>query len=281
MIFFTKKNILFLSLLLSVSFNSCDIINPDEDIPGYIQIDKISLGSDPKCSGLSDVWVNIDGNLLGVYELPAKFPVLEKGRHSIMIRAGIKVNGIATSRSFYPFFNSYEIDTVFQAGQIIKLNPVVNYRDGVNVVWSENFDQNGTSLEKIAESNGTISFENNDVFDGYSSAKIFLSKNDTLFECQTNNYIDLPNDRSPIFFEMNYKNNNEFYVGLLIYSQTKAIHNPIIILNKSEEWNKIYIDLASTVNNYPEGITYRLFIGAINNSETDTEIYLDNLKIIY
>ena len=279
MIFFTKKNILFLSLLLSVSFNSCDIINPDEDIPGYIQIDKFSLSSDPKSSGLSDVWVNIDGDLLGVYELPAKFPVLEKGRHSIMVRAGIKVNGIASSRSFYPFFNSYEIDTVFQAGQNIKLNPVVNYRNSVNIVWAENFDQNGSSLEKIAESNGTISFETNDIFDGYSSARISLSKTDTLFECQTINTFKLPNDRSPIFFEMNYKNNNEFYVGLLIYTPTKVYHNPIIVLNKSEEWEKIYIDLASTVSNYPDGI-YRLFIGTVNNTETDTEIYLDNLKII-
>ncbi|MCK5823633.1 MAG: hypothetical protein KAG95_06490 [Bacteroidales bacterium] len=281
MIFFTKKNILFLSLL-SIFTYSCNLINPDEDIPGYIKIDKISVSNDPKSSGLTDVWVNIDGDLLGVYELPAQFPVLDKGRHEIMIRAGIKVNGIAASRSFYPFFNSYKIDTIIQSEQIIKLNPVIKYRDDVHFVWSENFEQNGSSLEKIKESNGTISFVNNNVYDGYNSARIFLNKSDTLFECQTINLFDLPNDRSPIFFEMNYKNNNEFYVGIVIYTQTKIIHNPIIILNKSEEWNKIFIDLASTVNNYTDGIKYQLFIGAVNNNEeTDTEIFLDNLKIIY
>ncbi|MBE9469034.1 MAG: hypothetical protein IMY72_12045 [Bacteroidetes bacterium] len=280
MIFFTKKNVLFLSLFVSLSFYSCESINPDEDIPGYIQIDKISVSNDSKSLNLTDAWINIDGNLLGIYELPAKFPVLSHGRHNIMVRAGIKVNGIAASRSFYPFFNSYQIDTIIQAEKTINLNPILQYHDNVNFILSENFEGNGSSLETIEKSDATISFVNSNVFDGNFSAGIFLNEDDTLFECQTIDAFRLPNDRSPIFFEMNYKNNNKFYVGLLIYTQSKIIHNPIIIINESENWNKIFIDLANTVNDYPEAYKFRLFIGAINNNKQNTELYLDNLKLL-
>ena len=283
MIFFTKKNILFLSLFFSIFFYSCEIINPDEDIPGYIQIDKFSLENEPKALNLTDAWVDIDGNLLGVYELPAKFPVLSTGRHEIMIRAGIKVNGIAASRSFYPFFTSYKIDTIIQPEKIIKLNPTIKYRDNINIVWSENFEQNGLTLEKTKNSNVSISIVSSNVFDGNYSGGIFLSQNDSVFECQTINSYILPKDRSPIFFEMNYKNNNEFFVGLDIYtSNNQLIHLPIIIINKSSNWNKIYIDMASTVNKYPNAISFRVFIGEIKSKDaTSTEIYLDNLKLLY
>ncbi len=281
MIFFTKKNILFLSLFSIISFYSCDIINPDEDIPGYIQIDKITVENDPKSLNLTDVWINIDGNLLGVYELPAKFPVLSTGRHNIMVRAGIKVNGIAASRSFYPFFSSYQIDTVIQPETTIKLNPTIKYRDDINIVWSEDFEQNGTSLEETQNSDASITLVTSDVFDGNYSGGIFLNQNDSVFECKTIDPYILPNN-CPVFLEMNYKNDNEFYVGLYIYTHTQVFQNPIIIINKSQEWNKIFIDMASTVNNYPDAIRFRVFIGEIkNNDVTNSEIYLDNLKLLY
>ena len=137
MIFFTKKNIFFLSLFHIISFYSCDTINSDENISGYIQINKITVENEPKSSNLTDVWINLNDNLFGAYELPAKSPVIPAGRHNVIVKAGIKINGIATNHSFYPFFSSYQTDTVIQPETTTKLNPTIKYRNNINIFWSK------------------------------------------------------------------------------------------------------------------------------------------------
>ncbi|HOV12628.1 MAG TPA: hypothetical protein PLL90_12785, partial [Bacteroidales bacterium] len=67
-------------------------------VPSYIHIDKIDLNTTYEFDGsnsckITDAWVYIDGDLQGIYELPATFPVLANGQHTIMVRAGIKLNG--------------------------------------------------------------------------------------------------------------------------------------------------------------------------------------------
>ena len=41
---------------------------------------------------ITDVWVYIEDNLQGVYEIPVEFPVLEEGIKNIRVKAGIKAN---------------------------------------------------------------------------------------------------------------------------------------------------------------------------------------------
>ena len=70
--------------------------------PAYIKINDIELNNS-STDKITDAWVYIENQLQGVYELPAKFPVLETGVKEIRIKAGIKNNGISSSRVFYPF----------------------------------------------------------------------------------------------------------------------------------------------------------------------------------
>ena len=80
------------SIILILLVISCkkDVNN----IPSYVSINSIALSSDAT-DNITDAWVYIDDNLQGVYELPANFPVLAEGKHSLRVRAGIKDNGIA------------------------------------------------------------------------------------------------------------------------------------------------------------------------------------------
>ena len=71
--------------------------------PAYIKINDIELNNS-STDKITDAWVYIENQLQGVYELPAKFPVLETGVKEIRIKAGIKNNGISSSRIFFiPF----------------------------------------------------------------------------------------------------------------------------------------------------------------------------------
>ena len=106
------KKILY--LLIAITFFSCEKeeINT-EGIPSYIQINEIVLEDESVTSNITDAWVYIDEQLQGVYELPANFPVLAEGKHKLRIKAGIKDNGIASTRVIYPLYSSFIIDRYF------------------------------------------------------------------------------------------------------------------------------------------------------------------------
>src|SRR6266481_1051492 len=85
---------------------SCNIINPAEPIPSYLQVDNITLHTDLSTQGsssskISDVWVTVDGLVQGIYELPAKFPLLFDGSHRVQLKGGIILNGISDTRAPY------------------------------------------------------------------------------------------------------------------------------------------------------------------------------------
>src|SRR5262245_62560163 len=81
-------------------FAACEVINPEEPLPVYTRVDSIpfSITSANQGSGTSsivDAWVYLDDQLVGAFELPARFPVLaEEGTHTLTVSPGILVNGI-------------------------------------------------------------------------------------------------------------------------------------------------------------------------------------------
>ena len=125
------KKITYLLILLVLS--SCQ----KEDtggIPTYLKIDNITLDEGNTTSNITDAWVYINGQLQGVYELPAKFPVLEEGNTDIKVYAGIKNNGIAARQNVYPFYNSYTINTELSINSTIEIKP--NYYN--RKYWMDN-----------------------------------------------------------------------------------------------------------------------------------------------
>src|SRR6185369_5304430 len=103
----------FLLLLIEVViFASCNIINPASPVPSYIRIESIKLTTDNATQGsnrnaITDVWVYVDQQMVGVFEMPVTVPVLYSGVHTVMLKAGIIVDGIASTRIDYPFYNSF------------------------------------------------------------------------------------------------------------------------------------------------------------------------------
>ena len=150
------KHIYILSLFgLAAFLSGCNIINPAEPVPSYIHIEKITLSTDPSVEGTSsskitDAWVYVDGNLLGCFELPVTFPVIGEGVHTITVKGGIKVNGIAATRAPYPFFTNFVQQVTLTQKQVTAISPVVHYVSGIswtnsNAIFMDNFE-GGTHL---------------------------------------------------------------------------------------------------------------------------------------
>jgi hypothetical protein len=100
---------LLLQALVFSMITSCDKFEGDQTIPSYLAIDTIFLENNNLIEegelthNFTDVWVYVDDQLIGAFELPAVVPVLVTGYHKLALYAGIKLNAISGTRVQHPF----------------------------------------------------------------------------------------------------------------------------------------------------------------------------------
>lgn len=281
---------MFFSFLL-VELTSCNLINPDEEIPAYIEVKGIKTTSNYSTQGsasgnIKDVWVFADGAYLGTYELPAKFPVLLSGKQKISFAAGIEANGIASTNEFYPLYRFFETDVNLIPGQVSTMDTItVEYFPALQYAWFEDFEKDtsggGISLDTTGISLANILPDSVDVFEGRRSLKMKVNATENFIECRTvgDGYLLTPG--KDIYLEMNYRCNQPFIMGFLgtTISGEKTI--PIIKLNTKPEWNKIYVRLGPYVNANTDVLKFKIYFRlALASGLTEGLVYLDNVKLI-
>jgi len=294
-LYFMKKSIFSIIIILSFSFcfHSCEIINPAEEIPSYIKIDTFLFTNNPNIleqgglsSQITDVWVYVDNQPVGAYELPACFPVLNSGEHEILFLPGIKISGISNARGAYPFYTSARFNTTLYPDSIIDLSSkaLTKYHDEVIFAFIEDFEDAGIVFEKGPNSDTSIyrTSEAGDVFEGSYSGIIRLDNDRPNALLTTTAAYPLPKGYKPVFMELNYKTNHEFIVGLYANSYANIISQDILIINKTDKWKKIYINLTQTVSRYATANDYTLYLRAVKLDEVaEPKILVDNVKVLY
>jgi hypothetical protein len=81
---------------------------------------------------------------------------------------------------------------------------------------------------------------------------------------------------------MNFRTNNNFTVGIFANEYSQAVQSAVIVLNATDNWKKIYINLTNAVNNYTSAFDYNIFIGALKQDDvTEPVIMVDNLKLLH
>ena len=272
------KKISYLLILLVLS--SCQ----KEDtggIPTYLKIDNITLDEGNTTSNITDAWVYVNGQLQGVYELPAKFPVLEQGNTDIKVYAGIKNNGIAAERAVYPFYNPYTINTELSINSTIVINPEISIKENI----SGQFDD----FDPSYSFNADTCFQ---VLSGGPYGKfgsLSLSDSDSILITEINyqdfplSFDNVPQQGSPTYMELNYKNNTSFLVGMYInFPNSPTLEKGLLWINPKEDWNKIYIDLTQTVSEAIGAETFSIFIKMQRDSNLDeNKLDFDNIRIIH
>ncbi|MCW3072826.1 MAG: hypothetical protein JWO44_2716 [Bacteroidetes bacterium] len=287
-------------ILLTGLLGSCNLYNPAEPVPSYIHIQKITLSTDSALEGTSsskitDAWVYIDGHLLGAYELPVTFPVLEEGTHEILVKAGIKVNGISATRAPYPFYNYFKQSITLTRGTITAVSPAVRYVSGLDWegtnMWKEDFERSsGITLDTSASGTDTNMYRHTragagdpEVFEGDASGVVYIDHKNTFFEYWSSKPpFVLPRGDAPVFLELNYRCNFDFVVGLYAHGSAGSVKTKVLSIHPSYTWNKIYIYLSPTIAATAGASDYNIFFGMLNNSGADG-LYLDidNIKLIH
>ena len=285
-----KKNLpgIFLILFFLIVVASCEIINPAEPVPSYLHFNSIALQTDTATQGsssnrITDVWLYVDDQPLGAYEMPVRIPVLKEGNHEIKIRAGVMVNGIAATRVYYPFYNFFTATVNLSSGSVLDISPVVTYYSGTVFSLNENFSSTGNLFSNTTLSDTTIQIINNssDCFEN-QTAKVYLDEQHTVFECASVNALSLPTNGHPVYIEMNYKTNTEFTVGVFVITSTQVNNIPVITVRINSDWKKIYINLSEATSSNPTALGFKPYIHMVRNSATgDSQLFLDNIKVVH
>lgn len=281
-----KIRIIPLILILLLSF-SCKREVLDLK-PSYISIDSIGLVTNSfqgtASHNITDAWIYLNDEVQGIYELPCKFPVLAEGMQKITVRPGIKINGIASTRMYYPFYEPIVYNVNLVKDSTVHLSPVTSYNPAVVFAWMEDFEDAGLSIERTSKSQVDIgkTSDTHEVFDGNYSGKIVLDSNRLLFECYSSNSFVL-NGNAINFLELNYKNNYDVTIGVFAYKTSETLQRSVLVLNKTTVWKKIYVNLSNAVAENMTAANFKVFIGILKNA-TDSDIptvYLDDIKLIH
>ena len=284
-------------LLLGTS--TCDLINPEEEIPSYIWIAPFEVqtiaGTQGSASAkITEVWVSVDDAFFGVYPLPAKIPILKTGNSKIRLEAGIKDNGISSTPEIYPFFQALEYNITLKANEIDSIRPKAIYRSGIRFAFVENFENNSHVFQTLVTGNESnrMSITNEGAFEGSGSGLIQLNTQYPAVELATRNtYSGLLTKGTAVYLELNYKAEVPLLVGVIAYKAGNLNAGGQILyaagFNASENWNKIYFNLSRVVADSRLD-EYQIILkteipknadGTINRS--NAKIWLDNVKLVH
>ena len=278
--------------------SSCDKFKGDQEIPAYIQIDTFILVKNPlieegtQTQNITDVWVFVDDQTIGAFELPAVVPVLESGTHKLTVLPGVLYSGMSGTRGPYPFMEPVIIeDYEFIEDSVRILAPVTKYRETTIFAWYEDFEDNHISLEPTVNSDTILNYLEYSPADtdfGTASGIAYLDSEHITLECATNvtsgDGIELPGNGAPVFLELDYNINHPLVVGLYVYEFGGQItQHPVVVINPSDgKWKKMYINLSSAVSGFKDAEFFNVFIRSDKvEGYDDPVIMIDNFKLLH
>ncbi len=281
--------LVFSGTIFSILLLSCEKFDSSQEVPAYIKIDEIGVVTEYDIQGTSshnitDAWLIVNGQLVGAYELPALIPVLDEGLCKVEIYAGIMQNGIAATRVPYPFYEPLVIKgLMLTPDSITVIDGNVRYYDNTVFAWMEDFEGN-LRIAETSKSDTVIEriSDPSEVFEGDFSGKIALTSTRNYYQGAMKEGVQLPRLNTPVYIEVNYKLENVTTFGLFSISIGAILEEPVLNINKSDIWKKIYINLTPIVNRNTSAIDFKIFIeSALGLSLSDADMYLDNIKLVH
>jgi hypothetical protein len=230
---------------------------------------------------ITDLWLYVNGKFQGAYPSGHLMPIVSKGEPvHLDIFAGIKNNGIASTRIFWQFYEIFTLDTLVESGKTIEFPFRFRYNPLTTFAWQESFEGGsaGFALQKSGES--WVNYRmapSEQSFEG-RSIQLGLSGDSLVAMIETTNFITLPKGNSNVYLELNYKCNDQFEVGLIAEDGTKK---SALVVKEQENWNKIYIQLSTALNSNPISDKHKVFFRLIKRDVASPTVYLDNIKLIY
>jgi hypothetical protein len=278
------------------TLSTCNIINPAEEIPGYVYITEFQVQTNSATQGsnsarITEAWLNVDGNFLGAWSLPALVPVLGPGEHQVILQPGIKDNGINSSPEIYVFYTDYQTTVDLSPNEVDTIRPVVTYRSEAKFAFIEGFESDSHIFQdmRFGGADHRIRLTDSDVFEGNYSGVLTLDTDQPIVEIATiQRFSDL--DRGLlVYLEMNYKSDIPVVFGLVGHrsgetGSGQTAFDPGFL--PTEQWSKIYFNLSPLFfdGNFDEyQIVLLAAIPIVNGqlSRPSAKVWFDNVKLVH
>lgn len=291
--FFFQSSLL---IWVLISVLGCDLINPEEEIPGYVSVESFQVtttaAQGSASSKISEVWVSSGVDFLGAYRFSTPFPVLGTGTQTLTLQAGIKDNGIGELPEIYPFYAPVTVSVDMSANQTQTIRPVTTYLPETKFAFVENFEgpqhifrnvRTGTPAQAVQRSTEMP-------FEGQASGVFVLDSVNTVAEVVALPLLADLNTNSPyVYLEMNYKSDVDVFVGLVGFETGGPISGTTVYeagFRARSEWNKIYFNLSQTIFN-SRFSQYQIILQAaipVQNGVPEkkvAKVWIDNVKLVH
>jgi len=290
---FKKVIIYLISGIMFYQLTSCNTFQPDTSVPAYLSVDSVVFTDNPVTQGyptsnITNVWAYYNNNPIGVYDVPALFPILTRGNTFIQLSPGIENNGLQETRVIYPFY-TFVTDTVnFQVGHISSLIPHFTYRSNTKFPWITDFET-GNNFHTFDGSDTTLFRLSGSPYVKYGKycGCACLDVNHPFFQVESVQADSLPNDGTGVYVEMDYMCTIPFSIGIVDIQDGDTVFNndsPVNYfeqINPSGTWNKIYIDLETYLAISNSNVYQIAFAANLPQGYTSGQIYLDNIKLVH
>lgn len=289
---------------------SCKKFKGGQEIPAYVKIEPWTLTTNYDIEGaathaITDAWIYVDGSLHGCFEMKSHsdgtyvmIPLLKEGGHKLQIYPGVKLNGIASTRVQYPFYQPYVVNYDFKQGETGTFTPSTKYYD-INVNTSicfkmmEDFedimnirlystDTTYADLEPIDYNTDPNAWLDPVNSEHCKSGHIHLGDDTKRFCVASDTLQGIPSVGNYVLLEMDYKCSSEMLVGLYLKSsQEGIIDKEMVYLKASNTWKKTYINFSPIFNENPNIAYAKFYLKGVVEGTNTADFYIDNIKLIY
>ncbi len=277
--------------MIAITFGGCNTLDRPETIPSYIYVTGFTLTTDSGIEGenthaIKDAWVYADGELLGIFELPARIPILASGNKTIELRPGIHNNGISGDRQVYPFYQPYIVNLDLVQDSVITLNPTTTYKSNLEFKIDD-FESAGQLLIKNNNSDTTWLIETSGGPTG-KFGRLVLDGSKFYAYMHTDENNNFPKQGVEVYLELDVRTNNIVRVGVIDENGGAAskVYNNFGV-NKPGEgespvWKKLYIQLTNTLSYESQATQHEFFIEVVKDAGVSTaQVDIDNIKIVH
>jgi hypothetical protein len=265
-------------------------------IPAYIYVpsmDFISRGYNVDGTAsqrITDVWISVDGQLIGINNLPALLPVILNDStqdYTVTVRAGIENDGILNRKFSYPFLTRHIESRRLVAGQVDTVRAITGYDPAASIINLEDFESVGVAFgaDRDGNVNTKIIKSQADVFEGDFSGQIIVDSLNIVCTAATSSFysrLQPTGSAYSVYLELNYKTDLPIAVGLIArYSNSSTEVIQLGGVNPKDTWNKIYFNLTPTI--YTKNAeSYSVYFEVINSSQKSSpKIFIDNVKLLH
>ena len=283
----------FICYFIILTFLGLSACQNKEQVPAYICVDSFRVETDYSKQGtnsndIRNYWLYVNNKLIGVFEYDSlkTIPVLATGEQRVAIYPGILENSSSTLHADYLMMKGYTFDAVLAEGMVYHFSPVFKY-DNITFALLEDFDGEGNAFEV---SEGSVPMKIYSGENAFERKCMHFSLKDSTeeFECKTVNLLTLPKNNNNCYLEINYRCNGVFSFGFfdkhsgstgLVETRTSVF----IFRSSGNEWRKVYVNLKTHLKDAQgyEIRPYFLCSKLNNDKDSNVEVYIDNVKILY